>query len=68
MFSPNACSLSALQRNLNTIAAHRFQQEFPFFVPFKVSARPLALAPAKSPDDAAGAPLIFSSTFVLGKH
>jgi hypothetical protein len=51
MLSPTACRLSLLQRNLNTIAAAKMRRENPFFVPFKVSARLLALALAHSPDD-----------------
>lgn len=47
MLSPTACPLSTLQRNLNTIAAAKMRRENPFFVPFKVSALPMALAQSR---------------------
>lgn len=44
MLSLNICRLTTLQFHLNKIAGWKFCRETPFFVPFKVSALPLALA------------------------
>lgn len=36
IYLANAIPLTRLQQNLNTIAAHEFQRNHPFFVPFKI--------------------------------
>lgn len=60
--TPRACPLSRLQINLNLIAAADFRRTAGFFTPFKVSARPLAPVPAKSPDDESRDTSFFSLT------